>query len=74
MDDVVILGCIRGGLCLLDEFYGIFNHGDVVWREVEILSGELVHHRVDFDDGSFNAVFDERRGCCADSKTAIFCQ
>jgi hypothetical protein len=46
----------------------------VVWRKVEILSGELVHHRIDFHDGSFNAVFDERRGCCANSETTAFCQ
>lgn len=74
MDDEVILGFIGGGLCFLHEFYGVFNDGDVVWREVEILSGELVYHRIDFHDSSFNAVFDECRGCCANSETTVFCQ
>lgn len=73
MDDVIILGCIGGGFCLLDEFHGVFNDGDVVGWEIEILSGELVHDRVDFDDGSFNTVFDERGGCCANSKTTVSC-
>jgi hypothetical protein len=73
VDDVIILGCIGGRLCLLDEFHGVFDNRDVVGRKVEILSGELVHDRVYFDDSSFNAVFDERRRCCANPKSTASC-
>jgi hypothetical protein len=42
----------------------------MVGWEAEVLAGELVHHRVNFNDGGVNAVADEGTGCGADPETA----
>jgi hypothetical protein len=69
VDDVVVLHRALG-LGVVNEGARVFDDGGVVGWEAEVLAGELVHHRVDFDDGGVDAVADEGTGRGTNSEAA----
>lgn len=70
MHDVVVLGVRRLGRGLLHEFHGILDDGRVVFREVEVLLGELVDDGVDLDDCGVDSVRDQGSGGGSNSESA----
>lgn len=70
MHDIIVLRG-RGFLGAAHEDGGVLDGGDVVGWKIEVLQGVFVHDRVDFHDGGFDAVRDERSRSGADAETAV---
>lgn len=74
VDDVVILTDTLGFVDkTVGVAYGVFDDGGVVGWKLEVLGGELVDDRVDFDNGGVDAVGDESGGGGADAEAAGIC-
>lgn len=61
VDDVIVLGGFRD-LRALHKSASVFDSGDVVRRQAEVLASELVHDGVNLHDRGFDTVVDQRSG------------
>ena len=60
---------VKPMLTLLDERYRVFDDSCVICREVKVLAGELVNYRIDFHNGSIDAMSKKGTRCGAYAET-----